>query len=229
MAHGMADYRLHKHQENAPTRLTFNVPVLLHDTMESGNWKWNNSGNPAGWSAGFDAAAAYFEGTGGRLQTTGTTPAAGDWVQIDRDVIITDSPEIALSMLFRIQNPRFQVQYITISARRQEYETIMLPGIRYDGVNDRWLVNALGIGWVTFLENSLLGSNHWHRLSLLNNATLGTYGLFQVDNHIVNLSGYSFPAAPNFDEEYTNISIRVETAGANQVTVDLDNIILQTI
>lgn len=225
----MADYRLHKHQGNAPTSITFDIPVLVHAPMESGNWKWNNSGNPAGWNAGFDNAAAYFESNGGRLQTSGVAPAAGDWVQVDRDIIVTDNPETAFSMLFRIQNPSPQVRYLTSTITRQVYGAIATPGIRYDGVNGRWQADVLGLGWVTFLENSYLGSNHWHRTSFINDAALGNYGLFQVDHTIVNLSHLRFPIGIFFAEEYTNAAMRVETSGANQVTLDLDNIILQTL
>ena len=229
MAHGMADYRLHRHQGNAPTSIAFDLPILVYAPMESGTWKWNNSGNPAGWVAGFDPAAAYFNTTGARLQTTPVAPAAGDWVQIDRDIIVSDNPETTFSMLFRSPNPSNQIRYITSTIDRNTPAVRAMPSIRYDGVNGIWQANVFMVGWVTFAETSFLGGDHWHRASFVNDAVLGNYGMFQIDNRIIDLTNLAFPLLPPVGEEYTNAAIRIATTGANQVTFDLDNIILQNI
>lgn len=229
MARGMGDYRLHRHQANAPTGIKFDIPVLLYEHFEGAVWNWTNSGNPAGWSAGFSPNAAYFEDAGGRLQTTGAGPALGDWVQIERDVIVSDAPEAAFSIVFRLVNPLVQFRYLIMRVERQVFGVLGTASIRYDCVLAQWEVDVFGVGWVVFLERSFLGANHWHRGSFFNDAAVGNYGLFQVDSTVVDLSQFMYPLVMGFADERTTVSLRVEAAGANQVTLDLDNIILRHI
>jgi len=207
--------------------IDFDDPILVHDTFEVSSL-WNGTGTGLDYSVARDAAAAYFNAYGIRLQTKITTPAADDFVKMDRDYAISNKNLLKVSALFRIVNPAAEVKEFVISANHQIGDLLGIARFRYMVSTGIWYYYDAAGSYVEFLANSNLAENHWHRLSLVTNTTAGKYGIMVVDATKKDLSAIPINISYNPGQpDSFNVSLTLIAAGATQCIADIDNIIVK--
>jgi len=215
-------------QANVQASVGFDDPILVHDSFDEAPFGWNATGTGADYVAQRSPEAAYFGSFGCRLQTKLTAPALNDYVDIERDYAISNRDIIKVSDLWKIVNPAAEVQSMTLTATNQMANILGIASIRYlPPTGQCYYLNAAGV-YVAFGDPMLLCSDHWHRFAIIANTTSGVYGSVTVDSTYMDLSDIPIqlafsPGVP----DYFNVAMRIIAAGAAQVTMDVDNIIVK--
>jgi len=215
-------------QTNIQASVGFDDPLLVHDSFDIPPLLWTITGTGADFSGLRDQNSAYFGAFGCRLKTRATAPAADDFVKMARDYVISNRKLLQVSTLFKIVNAAADVKEITLTAAHQVSNILGTAGIKYAASEGKfYYLNAAGT-YTAFLSSKLLCENHWHRFEIKSNTTSGKYGSLLIDSSFVDLSAIPIYiiANPGVVDSF-NVSMNVVTAGAAQVVLDVDNIIVK--
>jgi len=215
-------------QTNVLAAVGFDDPILVHDSFDESPLGWAASGTGADYSVLRDQNAAYFGAFGCRLKTRATGPAEDDYVIMNRDYAISDRNILKVGDLFRIVNPAAQVKSITLTATHKVSGITGIASIKYAASEGKfYYLNSAG-AYVEFLASKLLCGDHWHRFAMRSNTVSGKYGLLTIDATLVDLSAIPILIYPSTGVvDSFNVSFTVIAAGATQVVVDVDNIIVK--
>ena len=197
--------------------------VSLIDDFE-GTFLWTRT-QSAGDASGEASATAAYHGTNGfLLKTRATDPADGDWVTASRLVCVPQSGVFVARCRFSFPDVS-DVEKFMIGFTMASQGTAKTGGVIISPNTPAFsFINSTGSSSVAEAITYGPKDGSWHTLEVVLNFSTEKYVAASFDQTEADLSGEAFCAGIPSTTTYYQLEFYLETTGANQAIVYIDDV-----